>query len=96
MYIVNGRFVDAISPAQAAERNPTYIPALEAVQEFNRFVSDIGHVKNKRKTGPGWGRCIAKVDARLLELALELEPDLLINDAKWNRWLKAHPEVKIK
>jgi hypothetical protein len=96
VYVINKKFVDAIDPVEAAERNPTYIPALEAVQEYRKFVEDVGHVKNKRKTGPGWGRTVAKIDARLLELALELEPDLLINDAKWDRWIKAHPGCAIK
>jgi len=96
VYIVNGKFVDAVDPVKAAERNPTYIPALEAAQEFRKFVEDVGHVRNARGTGSGWGRTIAKVDPRILQMAMELEPDLLLNDAKWNRWIKAHPECAIK
>jgi len=99
MYIVNGKecFLNYVTDStRYADKNPTYLPALEAVKEFNKFVASVGHVRNKKGTGPGWGRVVAKVDPRILEIALEIEPDLLMDDKKWERWLAAHPECKIK
>lgn len=95
MYIVNGKecLLNFVTDApKFAERNPTYIPALQAAREFQKFVDQVGHARGKK----AWGRTIAKVDPRILEIALELEPDLLIDDTKWERWISAHPEWKIK
>lgn len=95
MYLINGKecLLNFVTDApRFAEKNPSYIPPLQAARDFQKFVDDVGH-----KRGPkAWGRTIAKVDPRIFEMAMELEPDLLLNDAKWNRWIDAHPEWKIK
>jgi hypothetical protein len=73
--------LDAIAELREANR------ALEAYTSFS-----IGMAGASRKTGD-WKR-VASVPHTILQAALVLEPDLLLEKKNFYRWLDRHPEYQ--
>ena len=75
---------------------PEYAGRFDAIKETRSVYEDLATYTNHgRIVGGHHYKRMASIPAPLLALALEIEPDLLINKTKFYAWLARHPGYAI-
>ena len=80
----------------AADWEDRIVLANDFIVESNKFYREHNRQWGyKPGVNTGNGKLEARIPAHLLTVLMQHEPDLILDDKIWERFMKAHPEFKV-